>query len=411
MNKSLLASLHFLGISHHDQRMEVRSRYAVDDSQIAELHRRLRAIPELRGCVIITTCNRIEFVLDGGSTSDALKVLSEFYQVDRETLNDHFHYMDGWQVIRHVFRLTSGLDSMVLGDIQVTSQLKQAVKHSQEAGSLSPLLSRLCQGAFKAGKRVRFETGVSDGAASVTYTALLMAKEYLGPLNECSALVIGTGDVGRDVVYNLLEKGLKRLTVMNRTEDTGRSFAALVGGHFKPISDLASEIADHDIIITCTSAGIILISSELVQEREYKQLFLDLSLPPNIDSAVSDYGNVVRIDIDTIQNHIDQWMITRTNEIPKAEAIISEEMLSFQYRQIMDIASPAMVRLREEYEIIRQEELQRAATGLQPDTRLALEILSQRLVKRLAVLPIEIFSRHAEANTLAMEEILDASFN
>ncbi len=410
MNKSLLASLHFFGVSHHHSKLEIRSKYALNDGQSDIIRKQFTHIASVRGCVVITTCNRTEFIIDGGSEQAAVQVLCEFYGVNEAIIEQHFRYMEGWQVVRHLFRLTSGLDSMVLGDIQVTSQLKDAVHASREANCLSPLLSKLIQSAFRAGKRVRNETGVSDGAASVAYTALIMAREYLGPLNELSTLVVGTGNMGRDVAYNLRSKDMTNITVTNRTEKTGRSFAELVGGTFKPLSALATEIARHDIIITCTSAGKILIDKSMINDQNNRQLFLDLSLPPNIDMAVNTINNKARIDIDTIQTHVEKYKIARSNEVPKAEAIISEEMLAFQYKQIMDIASPAMIRLREEYELIRIEELNRTMADIDEDMLPAIELLTQRLVKRLAVMPIEIFCGHAEDSTLAMEEILDASY-
>ncbi len=198
MNKSLLASLHLFGVSHHHSKLEIRSKYALNEGQSDIIRKQFTDIASVRGCVVITTCNRTEFIIDGGSEQAALQVLSEFYGVDEAIIEKDFRYMDGWQVVRHLFRLTSGLDSMVLGDIQVTSQLKDAVRSSREGASLSPLLSKLTQSAFKAGKRVRNETGVSDGAASVSYTALIMAREYLGPLSELSALVEGTGSMGSE---------------------------------------------------------------------------------------------------------------------------------------------------------------------------------------------------------------------
>ncbi len=410
-NKSLLASLHFLGISHHTQKMEIRSKYSLSESQIAELQSRFREIPTLEGCVITSTCNRTEFMFEGGSENEVLEVLADFYDVSIAEVTQHFRYLDGWQVVRHLFCLTSGLDSMVLGDIQITSQLKEAVRLSREAGVHTPLLSKLCQSAFKAGKRVRAETSISNGASSVAYAAVMMARDYLGALHDCSALVVGTGNMGRDVVYNLRSKGLTDLTIMNRTEHTGRSYAALVSGEFMPISRLPEEIADHDIIITCTSAGKILIDKSMGGDGRKKQLFLDLSLPANIDHNVGELDNTARVDIDAIQVHVDRYMVERRNETPKAEAIISEEMLAFQYKQIMDIASPAMVRLREEYEHIRQAELARIADDMHPDMLPTLESLTRRLVKKLAVIPIEIFCGHAEESTFAMEEFLNASYN
>ena len=411
MNKSLLASLHFLGVSHHGQSQQVRGQYALGDEEHGELLSSFSASGKFQGILVISTCNRTEVIFDGGSQALALQILTDYFQTGSGTISGHFVALDGWQVVRHLFRLTSGLDSMVMGDIQIASQIKESIRRSTDAGQLSPLLSKLCQSSFKAGKRVRAETGISNGAASVAYTALLMAKEYFGTLRDCSALVVGTGDMGRDVVYNLMSKGLNRLTVMNRTESTGRAYAELIDGHFMPISELPGEIDKHDIIITCTAAGKILIDENMVPDSDAKQLFLDLSMPANIGAAVHERKNVVRVDIDTIQNHLDKSMVARTGEVPQAEAIISEEMLAFQYRQILDMASPSIVQLREEYELIRQEELARAVEDMDPALLPVLEQLSQRLVKRLAVMPIEILCGQAEKSTLAMEEYLDASLN
>ena len=390
--------------------MDVRGRYALPASGIGRLYKAVRGLEGVRGCLIISTCNRTEFIVDGGDFQDLRELLQGHYGIDADTRTAHFRERAGWDVVRHVFRLACGLESMILGESQIVGQIKQSLAFSRQAEALSPLLVKVCQSAFKAGKLVRTETGLSTGAASVAYTALIMAREYFDGLSALSALVIGTGDMGRDVVYNLREKGLGRITVMNRTNDNAAQFAPLVGGTFKPYSEMAAEIPRHDIIITCTAAGkAIITAGQLAGKATRQQLFLDLSLPANVDRGVGDLPQVKRIDLDMIQTHIGSRMVAREQEVPKAEAIVSMELLDFQYRQIMDIASPAIVKLQADYETIRQDELLRLSGEVREELLPLLDALSQRLVKRLAVRPLKIFREHAEANTLAMEEVLDGA--
>ena len=407
--KSSLASLYQLGISHHEYKIDVRSRYALTTPKLEELLGVFSGIKGLRGCLILSTCNRTEFIADGGSVAPFHQVLQQFYKIDTVTVDKHFRQLAGWEVVKHLFRLASGLESMVVGESQIVGQIKQAVQLSQVAGCLSPLLSNVCQDAFKTGKRVRRQTKLSTGAVSIAATALIMAREYFGAVAHRSALIIGTGDVARDVVYNLHEKGLTKLTIINRTAQKGKRFAARVGGLFRPFDDLAGEIPKHDIIITSTAAGTVLIEAGSVPDPTgRRQLFLDLSVPPNIDARVGQIPGVKRIDLDVIQRHIKARRVARETEIPRAEAIVSEELLAFQYRQIMDLASPAIVRLREAYERIRQEELARLPKDGMEALLPILDRLSQRLVKRLVVKPLAIIRQEAQANTRSMDRILDA---
>ena len=398
--KSLLSSLRSLGISHRRYPVEVRGHYALSREQAGQLYTLFRKIEAVRGCLILSTCNRTEFILDGGDLDQVKALLSGHYGRDRPTLEQHLRVTTGWGVVEHIFRLASGLESLVLGESQIVSQIKASVSQSSAADSLTPLLTKVYQGAFKAGKRVRRETALSHGSASVAHTALLMARDYLGSLSERSALVVGTGAMGRNVVHNLREKGLADVAVTNRTLETAQEFAGEIGGVCVPWEQFEAAIATRDIIITCTSAGKTIIMADLLPRTSVpQQLFLDLSVPSNIDPGVGSRPGTKRIDLDYIEAHIDSLMVTREEEIPVAEAIVAEELLNFQYRQILDIASPAIAELQEEYESIRQEELERLSLPDQAEIRSLMDDFSRRLVKRLAVRPLEIFRRQVEAST------------
>ena len=390
--------------------MDTRSRYTLTPQKITTLLAALSQIDGLEGSLIFSTCNRTEFHFDGGKIQGLKRVLREHYGIDAATLDKHFKERTGWEVAKHVFRLASGLESMILGEYQIVGQIKRALALSQSQDCLSPLLDKLCQSAFKAGKQVRNQTELSTGAASIAYTALIMAREFFGNLTDRSALVIGTGDMGRDVVYNLREKGLDRITVMNRTDDTAAQFAPLVSGAFKPFSEMVEAIPQHDIIITCTAAGKNILDADMLPpSAERRQLFLDLSVPANIDARVGSLPQARRIDLDMIQSHISSRLVAREQEIPKAEAIVSGELLAFHLRQIMDLASPALINLHAEYETIRQEEVHRMADEVGKDGLSMLDTLSRRLVKRLAARPLKMFREQAEADTQAMKGILDVT--
>ena len=214
----------------------------------------------------------------------------------------------------------------------------------------------------------------------------------------------GTGSMGRSVVHNLREKGLADVAVTSRTRQSAEDFAREVNGTLIPWEQLGAALAGRDIIIACTSAGkTIITDSMLPPDSTRQQLYLDLSVPPNIEPALANRPGVRRIDLDYIQAHIDSLMVTREEEVPVAEALVAEELLNFHYRQILDIASPAIAQLHSEYETIRQEELQRFNLNGEEHLRAMLETFSQRLVKRLAVRPLEIFRQQVEASTRSLD--------
>ena len=198
--------------------------------------------------------------------------------------------------------------------------------------------------------------------------------------------------------------GLADVAVSNRSLQSAEDFARDVNGTLVPWEQLGAAIAGRDIIIACTSAGkAIITESMLPPDATRPQLYLDLSVPPNIEPSLGNRPGVRRIDLDYIQTHIDSLMVTREEEVPVAEALVAEELLNFHYRQILDIASPAIAQLHSEYETIRREELQRLPLNGEEKVRALLETFSKRLVKRLAVRPLEIFRQQVEASTRSLD--------
>lgn len=384
-----------VGISHRTAPVEIREKLACPSSRVAEEVRKLLQLDFLEEVVLLSTCNRVEVVFVSEKPAQAGEAvrnfLSDYSGMSRETLDKYLYAHMGINAVLHVFRVASSLDSMVLGEPQILGQVKESYRLSSSAGGAKTLLNRLFHKAFKTAKRVRNETRVGAYAVSVSSTAVELAGKIFGELTTKSVLLVGAGNMGELTARHLLDAGVAKLVIMNRTFSVAERLAEEFHAVPAPFEKLEKELVFADIVIGASGAPYPIITKKLVQSalkaRKNKPMFfIDIAVPRDVEPAVNDLDNAYVYDIDDLQAIADEHLKERKAEALKAEDIVKEEAEKFEsWRASLEVV-PTIVELRNHFENVAKAELEKALASL-PEAgekeRNALELLAHNIVNKL----------------------------
>lgn len=322
-----------VGINHTIAPVEIRERLAVPNHKLSDTLGALRAIEGLSEAVIVSTCNRVEFYAASIRPIQTLEGLQNFLRT-RAGLDAPLYHHDTPQSIRHLFRVASGLDSMVLGETEILGQLKQAYAAAAQAGATSRTLNRLFQQAFRVAKSVRTETQITRGATSVGAVAVELAGRIFGDLANHRVMVLGAGETSERTARSLVSRGVKTVIVSNRTFDRAAALAGEIGGMAIHFDHWQREFPDVDILISSTAAPRPIITRErlepMMRLRSGRPLFIiDLAVPRDADPEVNDIDGVFLYDIDSLQDIASRSIAVRQREIEHCERIIDREVTDF----------------------------------------------------------------------------------
>jgi glutamyl-tRNA reductase len=372
-------SIVLVGINHKSAPVEVRERLAFNEDACSSGLRTLVDGEIVREGLIVSTCNRVEILAETGKDqlSETIervnRLLSGTEPLPRSFLEKHLYQHTDDQAVRHLFRVTSSLDSMVVGEPQVLGQVRRAYSIALEAGTAGRILNRLIHHAFRVAKRVRTETGIGANAVSISYMAVELGKKIFNSLQGHTALLIGAGEMAELSARHLVGAGVSRVLLANRTEARAAILAAELGGEAINFDRLAEQLAEADIIICSTAADEYVITEQMVREalgkrRNRPSFFIDISVPRNIDPAVGKLPNVFVFDIDDLESVITSNIREREREAERAELIVESETMQFQQTlRVMDIG-PTIGALRNKLQDIAKSELTRQRTRLGPLT-------------------------------------------
>ena len=305
--------------------------------------------------------------------------------------------------MEHAFSVASGLDSMVLGEAQILGQLKDAYRAAQEAGSTGPALNKLFQAAFSAAKRVRSETRIGENAVSIASATVSLARRVYSDLSAHTALMVGAGDMNALTARHFMSAGVKRMVIANRTLSRAQALAAELKAHAVGLDDLDKELAQADIVITCTASAVPLITRNsaeaAIRARRRRPIFMvDLAVPRDIDPAVADLEDVYLFSIDDLQQLIDENRQQRVVAAGGARLVIDEEVARFLSESRAQDAGPAIRALREHADGIRSQTVEQArrllAAGKSTDE--VLDYLANTLTNRLLHTPTQALRQAAE---------------
>jgi glutamyl-tRNA reductase len=353
-----------IGLNHKTADIEVRERLAFNGPKLEEGLKGLSSLPGVKEAFIISTCNRVEIYLHSKNTvsTQVIRFLSEFHSIPEELLKKSLYILNGLEAARHLFRVASSLDSMVIGEPQILGQVKEAFEFALGQKTTGPIINTLVKKAISAAKRVRTETRIAENAVSISYAAVELAKKIFEDLSTKTFMLLGAGEMAELAARHLISNGVRSVTVANRTYERGCELAREFNGRAIRFEDFPKELVHTDIVICSTGAPNYVVTKadmqEILKERKQKPVFLiDISVPRNIDPAINELDNVYLYDIDDLQGVVDSNILERKKEAEKAEKIIDEEVEKFQKWLSSLDSVPTIIALRKKAEDIKEAEL------------------------------------------------------
>lgn len=388
-----------IGLNHITAPIEVREAVAFSDTQKREVISNLLDVEHRDGAVILNTCNRCEVYLcteEPDGEKERLKNFLEGFS-DLSDLEDHLYVHEGKDSVFHLFRVASGLDSMVKGEPQILGQVKEAYEFSCEEDCCDTLLHAVFKRAIRAGKRARDETSISEEAVSIGSAACELADEMLEDINSGDVLIVGAGDMGRMVLKNLVERGVTDPDITNRTFERSSSLAEEFKGRAVPLEELQSTIGEYDLVITSTGSSEPVITKDIhgegLKSRDDDILFIDLAVPRDIEPGLEEIDGVHIYDLDGLDSIVEQNLAGGRSELDRIEEMIEEE-----YENLNDWlghreAAPVIEKLNEKAEDLREKELEKAMNKLstaedRDEKEEVLEDFSRALIKKMLHDPI-----------------------
>jgi len=393
-------ALFVAGLSHKNAAVELREQLAVDEDKLRELLRDIAGAGVVREAIILSTCNRVEVYavadVPGEARAAAFRRLCHHRGVDPAAVEATLYTYAEGNAVRHVFRVASSLDSMVIGEPQILGQVKDAFALAQSCEAVGPALHALFTQAFAVAKKVRTETEIARHAVSVSFAAVELAKKIFAGLEGKAVLLVGAGKMSELAARHLVEQGAFPVYVTNRTWARAQEMARALSGTAVPFDELSTALAAVDIVITSTGAPEPVIRREVVQQvmhgrRGRPLFFIDIAVPRDVEGAVGSLDDVYCYDIDDLKQVVDANIRERAREAHRAEALIDREVAKFLARQGDVEVIPTIVSLRERLEAIRAGEVKRTLArlpGATLETREAIEAMSAAIVNKILHAPI-----------------------
>lgn len=384
-----------VGLSHHTAPISVRERLAVSAEVQRQLVARLANLEEIAEIVLVSTCNRVEIIAaphpDATATLATSALTAVLAEVGGSEVVPHLRAATDVAAVKHVFRVASSLDSLVVGEPQILGQLKDAIRLAEEAKTIGPRLTPVLRQAMHVAKRIRSETEIGTGQVSVPSVAVELAHRIFESFEGHAALLVGAGEMAESAAKLLARHGA-RLLVVNRSAQRGAELARSVGGTPLRWEELTEALVEADIVVTSTASSTPVITKSVVsaarKRRRGRSLFLiDIAVPRDVTPDVNDLENVYLYDIDDLSRVVAQSLADRATEAERAEAIVAEETSMFVTRRSQDAVKPVVVALRERMHEVLRGELERSLRGrlkhLSDDDRKGLDAMLDAAVNKL----------------------------
>jgi len=398
-------SLLAIGINHNTASVELREKVAFGPEKLPEALDQLGQNAIVNGSVIVSTCNRTEIYCDvkSGGKSKIIDWLSQFHQVSPEDLKPSLYIHEEQAAIRHLMRVSCGLDSLVLGEPQILGQVKQAYSDSRGSKVVDSAMEKLFQKAFSVAKRVRTETDIGGNAVSVAYAACTLAKHIFESLEKSTVLLVGAGETIELVAKHLAANGCRKMIVANRTKERALPLAEQFGAEIIGLPEIPEHLPRADIVISSTASPLPIIGKGMVESalkarRFQPMLLVDIAVPRDIESQVSELNDAYLYSVDDLQSIVESNMEQRKIEAIQAEAIVSEESAAFMSWMRSLQAVDSIREYRQSANEIREELLSKSLQSLAAgaDAEKVLLELSNKLTNKLIHAPTRALQSAAE---------------
>ncbi|MBS9778425.1 MAG: glutamyl-tRNA reductase [Gammaproteobacteria bacterium] len=408
-----------LGVNHRTASLDLRERLSFSPADLSTVIKDIRKENLAEEAVIVSTCNRTELYLaQPQNPSEIYQWISDYRKVSLNELQNHSYLYRNEHASRHLFRVATGLDSLALGEPQILGQIKSAYKVASEQNGVKQTLNKLFQEAFYVAKNIRNNTKLGENSISIAYAAVKVSEQFFDDYQNLTALVIGAGQTGELVAKTLKKKGTGKILIANRTLSKAQNIAVNIGGYAMPINQLEQHIHEADIIISATSSDKLTVTHDMVQcvqkQRKYRmQLFLDLSVPRDIEPSVSNLDNNYLFTVDDLQNIIDDNKSLREQAAVAAESLIDEYNQHFnewlQLRQHHKLIKHVHEHAQKEKEKLTQKAMKRLANGEDPTQ--VINELATRLTKTLTHQPSLLIREASEKGQPELMEIINSIYH
>jgi glutamyl-tRNA reductase len=376
-----------IGLNHRTASVDLRERVAFTPEQAREAAEQLRSRGILEESLVLSTCNRSELYgvprEDATDSAGAVELfVASFHQLSLVELNGSLYRHRDSHAVRHLFRVAAGLDSMLLGEAEILGQVRDAYQIALDRGETGPVLNRMFQAALEVGKRVRNETELGTRPVSVAFSGVKLAERIFGKLNNHRALIVGAGATSEQVVRHLSDRGIKQLRILNRTPEHAVDLAARFGGEIVPWENLAEALDWPDLIVTSVSASEPILTRAIIER----------GVPRNVAPDVGDIYNTYLYNVDDLTEIVEQNKKARVAEIPRAEAIIDEQVEKFLHWQAGVAAGAVLGDLRNklvaEHEAFVRERLA-TMSHLSGEDRAQVAAMLREFLDRVVLTPAE----------------------
>lgn len=389
-----------VGVNHWEASIDIRERFSLSDEQKQELIQGARR-EGIESLFVVSTCNRTEIFAQHVSAQELIRLLVTYSNASLEEFHNYGFEKEGQRAVEHLFQVTVGLDSQILGDLQVVKQIKEAYELASCLNAVDGELHRLMQHVFRAHKRSRNETSLGQGAATTAYAAVKFAVKTFDNLKDKNILLVGTGKIGKVTCKNLINLGARKLTLINRTRERAEFVADKFDLQVADMEQLPNEIADADLIIVATGAEDPVITLDDMKPSLLNPRFkvmVDLSVPRNIDPEIADLDFVDLANMDFLTDVTDEAYRKREENIPLVKKIIDDELTDYKNWLSKQKVVPTIKALTNKFDTIREDEFDFFKNKISDTDKEKVENLTRRIVNKIAAYSIEHLRDHHESD-------------
>ena len=407
-----------VGLSHNTAPVEIREKLAFAPTAMEQPLRQMLALPAVAEGLIVSTCNRVELCAATKEPEAAIvelrRFLADFHEISADEINDKLFEYQGEEAIRHLFRVASSLDSMVLGEPQILGQIKTAYGYAAEFKTVGLILNRFLHKAFSVAKRVRTETAIASNAVSVSFAAVELARKIFDRIDDKGVMIIGAGEMCELAARHFVANGIAKVLVTNRTFERAEKLATEFNGKAIPFDNFVDHLAEVDIVMTSTGAPNFILGKrqmeEVLKRRKNRPMFLiDIAVPRDIDPKVNKLDNAYLYDVDDLQGVVQANLKERQKEAGKAEVIVEQEIGQFhQWLGNLEV-KPTIIALRQKLEEIRRQELEKTFGNLKDlgkKERKSVEAMTSAIINKILHQPTAVLKR--TQNDTSGEDYVDA---
>jgi glutamyl-tRNA reductase len=404
--------LYVIGVNHTTAPIQIRENVAFNSEHLGSALREL-TLHDATEAAILSTCNRTELYCSADNPQKPLNWLSQYHQLDVSKLQPYIYTLPNDEAVKHAFRVASGLDSMVLGEAQILGQFKQSVKIAQDAGTLGTLLHKLFQRTFEVAKEVRTNTDIGASSISMAAAAVKLAQRIFGDIKDQKVLFIGAGEMIELCADYFAAQKPKSMTVANRTLERGTNLANKIGGHAILLNDLPDCFSEFDIVITSTASQLPIVGLGMVESaikaRRHRPIFMvDLAVPRDVEHEVAELDDVFLYTVDDLAQVVNDGIVNRQEAAIDAELIVTARVENFMQWFKKRNAVPTIKALRDQAEMTRQAELEKAFKLIQKgeSPEKVLEALSNALTNKFLHAPSHALNQAHGDEHAKLEDII-----